>query len=103
MKLNARCYVRHVDGLWVAMCVDLDLSVQGASEVEVVDKLKEQIVFYVEDALTEEPEICRQLLSRKAPLIERARFRWGSFWNSIAPISNTVVSFIQPTSASVTS
>lgn len=56
---------------WEALCVDLDIAVSGQSFDEVRNNLNAAIESYVEDAMKEDPAICRELLSRRAPLYVR--------------------------------
>lgn len=69
-----RCYARRTEGVWVAMCVDLTLAVQGDSLEEVKAKLGAQISDYVRDALTVDHAYAEQLLSRAAPLRYRLEY-----------------------------
>ena len=66
-ELIARCYIKKEGNLWVAVCIDFCLATQGESPEEAKQKLEEQIVFYVEEAL-EDKVYGNQLLNRKAPL-----------------------------------
>lgn len=55
-------------GYWVAMCLELDLTVQ-ASTVEGAKKLlRDQMRSYLEDAMTVDAEHAPYLLKRRAPL-----------------------------------
>ena len=68
-QLLLRCYSeREAQGVWVGVCIDLGLAVQGASHREVRIKLEQQIFSYVEDALVgKDREFAGQLLRRKSP------------------------------------
>jgi len=66
--LILRCFALQRNGYWVAMCVDLDLAVQGDSAHDVKRLLREQIVSYVSDAYGDDEPFAVQLLSRRAPL-----------------------------------
>lgn len=70
------CYAEGQPGQWEAVCLDLDISVQGDS-FEAVDKsLREGIALYLEE-VSEYPEReQRRLLNRKAPLSLRLRYLW---------------------------
>lgn len=61
------CYARSDGSGWEALCVDLDIGVQGESLNEVVDALNEAVVSYVEDAKKEDVATARRLLTRRAP------------------------------------
>lgn len=74
-NLILRCYAEHKDGLWQAFCIDLCLAAQGDSFEDVRDKLHSQIVDYLNDALCgEDREFAEQLLNRKAPFSQIAKF-----------------------------
>jgi hypothetical protein len=70
------------DGDWEAICLDLDIAVQGESFDEVAGSLHAAIATYYSDARAEEPDARRRLLNRKAPLAVRfgylARFFWAA-------------------------
>ena len=66
--LLVRCLALQREGYWVAMCVDLDLSVQASNAVQARKMLKEQIASYVADAVGVDAEHAAELLHRKAPL-----------------------------------
>lgn len=74
------CYAHGHEGSWEAICVDLDLSVQGTSMEDVMRRLDKAVHSYVADARKEAPEIARGLLRRKAPFHVRIsfwlRFQW---------------------------
>jgi hypothetical protein len=70
------CVAHEHDGEWEAICLDLDISVQGRSLEEVTNSLGQAVASYVEDA-QREPEATRQtLLSRSAPLPARLAWLW---------------------------
>lgn len=54
-------------GDWSAICVDLDLAVQAASQREAIDKMEQMVSSYIEDAMREEPQVRDRLLSRSSP------------------------------------
>lgn len=62
-----RCYAHGCDGSWEAICVDLDIAIQGSSFDEVRNLLNGAVASYVADAVKEAPEVREQLLARKAP------------------------------------
>ncbi len=66
-QLIIKCYAKQQEGVWVAICLDFTLAVQGESLEEVKRKLEEQISFYVEEAF-QDKEYGSQLLSRRAPI-----------------------------------
>lgn len=69
------CFAFGRDSAYEAICVDLDIAVQGASFREVFDSLNVAIATYIEDALKEDPATARQLLSRRAPWYVRAGYK----------------------------
>jgi predicted RNase H-like HicB family nuclease len=74
-QLILRCYVEKKDGIWQAFCIDLNLAAQGDTRDEVRTKLQRQIGSYLHDALEgEDKEYAEQLLSRKAPIVFRAKY-----------------------------
>lgn len=73
MRRTFQCYAHGTDGDWEAICVDLDLAVQGVSLADVRVQLNNMIADYVASAMEEEPTVCRQLLGRRAPW----HVRWG--------------------------
>src|SRR5215470_16187551 len=71
MRDNLQCFAAGHGDRWEAICLDLDLAVQGGSFEEVRQSLGVAIEMYVERA-TEAPEPTRsQLLNRKAPFFVR--------------------------------
>ena len=73
--LVVRCYATKHDDLWVAVCIDLSLAVQGASVAEVQGKLNAQITEYVHDALAgDDRPYAADLLRRKAPLAQQLHY-----------------------------
>lgn len=67
------CYARGTDGEWEAICVDLDIAVDGRSLEDVKSRLRDAVRLYVDSALAEgDPETGR-LLNRKAPLWVRVQ------------------------------
>lgn len=72
MSLSFRCYAYARGGLWRAVCVDLDISVDGPSFRDVEESLIVAIQLYLEK-LSELPDEERsRLLARRAPW--RVRF-----------------------------
>ena len=67
LRPNLRCYAHGHDNAWEAICVDFDIAVQGSSFDEVKALLEESVAAYVEAARLENPEVRRQLLSRRTP------------------------------------
>ena len=68
------CYAEGRDGDWEAICLDLDIAVQGPSFEDVSASLREAITLYLEAVGDLEPQERRALLDRSAPLRVRLRF-----------------------------
>jgi hypothetical protein len=68
-----RCYAIGTHEGWEAICVDLDIAVQGNSLSDVHDLMGVAIQSYVDDATDEAPEQARRLLRRRAPWYVRLR------------------------------
>lgn len=64
---RVQCYAHGKPGNWEAICVDLDIAVQGTSFDEVQTILNEAIAGYIKDALAEDERHARALLTRRAP------------------------------------
>jgi hypothetical protein len=97
-ELILRCYAEIDNDVWVAVCLDFCLAVQGDSLNEVKKKLEMQIADYVHDALVgDDQEYAHQLLTRKAPLNFWLRYyllklkmtlfnTTGTFFNEVMPL-----------------
>lgn len=70
------CFAEGRGDQWEAICVDLDLAVQGRSFPEVQDSLNAAIVGYLRSVGDEDEATRRQLLNRRAPLLVRLRYAW---------------------------
>ena len=71
-----KCYAERHDGLWVAVCINFNLAAQAETFEEAKDRLFAQIEDHIEEALSAPEPIRHQLLyERKAPLIDRLRYR----------------------------
>jgi predicted RNase H-like HicB family nuclease len=68
------CYAEGRDGEWEAICLDLDIAVQGRSFDDVLASLQQAIALYLETVADLEPEERRSLLHRSAPLSVRLKF-----------------------------
>lgn len=77
------CFAHGRDNEWEAICLDLDIAVQGRSYQEVYGLLSEAIQTYVEDAQSEDPDTAIRLLSRQAPLLVRLRYMWDFLWSAV--------------------
>lgn len=61
------CFSRGRPGHWEAICVDLDIAVQGETHNEVIALLEASIRSYLEALADEEPAVRARLLRRRAP------------------------------------
>lgn len=74
MARTLHCYAEARDGGWEAICLDLDIAVQGDSFEEVYHALDEAIAAYVETVNDLPESERRHLLRRKAPILVRLSF-----------------------------
>lgn len=65
---SLRCYARGLDDEWEAICLDLDIAVQGHSLEEVKRLLNQSISSYLHDIQSESPADRKRLAHRRAPL-----------------------------------
>lgn len=73
------CYAFGCEGEWEAICIDLDLAVQGESFSEVERLLEEAIAFHLE-RVQELPERDRErMLARRVPWHVRLRYAIEAF------------------------
>lgn len=68
------CYASGRDGDWEAICLDLDIAVQGSSFEEVARSLHDAVTLYLESVGSLPEEQQRYLLHRPAPLGVRLKF-----------------------------
>jgi predicted RNase H-like HicB family nuclease len=71
---SLRCYAEGRDGDWEAICLDLDIAVQGHSFEEVFGSLREAIKLYLESVSSLPADERRSLLHRPAPITVRLKF-----------------------------
>lgn len=74
-------YAWRKDGVWEAICIDLDISVQGSTFDEVYHGLTEAVADYVETVLDMSEEDRDRLLRRRVPFGVRLRIQidyWAS-------------------------
>ena len=77
------CYASGRAGAWEAICIDLDIAVQGKSFEEVSALLQEAIVLYLE-TVSDLPESERAaFLSRPVPFWTRLGFALEAFWSAL--------------------
>jgi len=71
MKKNLLCHAHGREGAWEAICVDLDIAVQGRTLESVQSGLSKAISTYTKAAHEEEEKTASKLLNRRAPLSVR--------------------------------
>lgn len=71
---SLHCYAEGRDGAWEAVCLDLDIGVQGGSFEEVFGSLQEAISLYLETVADLPPDQQSRLLRRPVPVSIRLRF-----------------------------
>jgi predicted RNase H-like HicB family nuclease len=77
------CYASGREGAWEAICLDLDIAVQGRSFEEVSRLLREAIGLYLE-TVEDLPEAERAaFLSRPVPFRTRLGFAIEAFWSTL--------------------
>jgi predicted RNase H-like HicB family nuclease len=64
---NLRCYAEGRDGDWEAICLDLDVAVQGSSFEEVFGLLRQAISLYLESVAEVPQQERHSLLHRPTP------------------------------------
>ena len=69
-----RCYAEGRDGDWEAICLDLDIAVQGQSFKQVSKSLVEAIELHISTVMTLPESERRHLLYRPAPFSIRLKF-----------------------------
>ena len=62
-----RCFAHGREGDWEAICIDLDIAIQGGSFDEVRGLLNRAVATYVADAHREPAAVRDRLLNRRAP------------------------------------
>jgi hypothetical protein len=68
------CYAEGRDGDWEAICLDLDIAVQGRSFEEVFGSLREAISLYLRTVADLPTDERPALLRRQAPFTVRLKF-----------------------------
>ena len=76
MRKILYCYAEGKGDRWEAICLDLDLAVQGRSLAEVRSSLNQAIVDYLEYVATLPQDEQSAFLSRRVPLGLRLRMIW---------------------------
>lgn len=73
MTRTVHCYAEGRPGDWEAICLDLDIAVQGESLEDVVASLQKAMRLYLEEAVKLPPADRDRLLNRSVPLRLRLR------------------------------
>lgn len=76
MPRTLHCYAEGRDGDWEAICLDLDIAVQGESFAQVYQELNKAIDLYLESVRNLPEAERRHLMTRKAPMSVRLKFLW---------------------------
>ena len=76
MRRVLRCCAAGHEGGWEAICLDLNIAVQGRSFDDVYHALNESVELYFETVSELSESERRQLLSRSAPLRVKLKFFW---------------------------
>ena len=71
---SLRCYAEGRDGEWEAICLDLDIAVQGSSFEEVFRSLREAVSLYLETVAYLPTGQQSSHLKRPVPLSIRLKF-----------------------------
>lgn len=77
------CVAKGNEEGWEALCVDLDIAVEGRSFEDARARLNDAIRTYVEDASKEDSATYQALIQRKAPLHVRLAWAWGLFVHAL--------------------
>lgn len=79
MRRTLHCYASGTDGEWEAICLDLDIAVQGRSFEEVKESLGKAIQMHLERVSELPVEERARLLYRPVPLMTRIGFAIEAF------------------------
>lgn len=83
MHRSYMCVAKGRENDWEAICLDLDIAVQGESFDEVRATLLSALRTYIQDAEAEAPHVRDQLLNRRAPWHVRLKVGVMLFLSSI--------------------
>jgi hypothetical protein len=81
--LRLLCFAHGRRGQWEAVCVDLDIAVQGETQRDVYLLMETSIISYLESISHEEPAVRKRLLRRRAPWHVRTRLLLGFLFHAI--------------------
>lgn len=79
MRRVLHCYAFGSGNEWQAICLDLDLAVQGQSFEEVFQLLTDTITFHLEGVMELPEADQKRLLNRRVPWFIRLKFALGAF------------------------
>lgn len=96
LRKNLRCYAKHRDGVWQAVCIDLNLAAQDKKLAVAKSKLHAQILDYVKEALTIDRAYAKQLLNRKAPWPLRLEYYWAYWYQEFHNAKDGYRRFLEP-------
>lgn len=88
--LLLRCYLEQQGDQWTAVCIDLCLAAQADSEEKAKASLQAMTIDYINEALTVDTEYAEQLLTRKAPMSQRAKYHWIKFSNHCHRLKHSI-------------
>lgn len=74
MARTLRCYAEGEDGEWEAICLDLDIAVQGNSFEDVFGSLRQAVALYLRTVGDLPDEQQAPLLKRPVPFSVRLKF-----------------------------
>jgi hypothetical protein len=95
-RKNLRCYAQHREGIWQAVCIDLNLAAQDKKLSVARKKLHEQILSYVKDAFTIDQAHAKQLLNRKAPWSLRLEYYRAFLYQELVTAKDGYRRFTEP-------
>ena len=83
MEFKVRCYAYGAGKDWQAICVDLDIAVDGGSLREARDSLVSCIELYLERVAELPEEEQKQFLARKSPWHVRLKLAYKAWLSNI--------------------
>lgn len=93
-ELLLRCYARKDGDIWIAVCLDFSLAVQGDSLREVQQKLEQQTYHYLVDALEGDDRAhAAYLLRRRAGLGDYLKWYFYRYTQRMDHPGGTAVAF----------
>ncbi len=81
--LRLLCFARGRPGAWEAICVNLDIAVQAATQKEAFLLMETSILKYLDSLKDESPEDRARLLARRTPFFTRAKLVLGFLWHTL--------------------